>query len=61
MADQDPYKECANCKDLGDCPKPDVATDGLGSPLPPDVCPRPMDIMKATNKKHKKKRHGDLR
>jgi hypothetical protein len=48
-----PYKECFGCKTLEDCPHPDVVNDGLGSPFIPDCCPRPMEVMKATLKKHK--------
>jgi hypothetical protein len=51
----DPYEECKDCKDLGDCPKPDVAEDLMGSPMIPDCCPKPIDVMKATLKKHKLK------
>jgi hypothetical protein len=49
----DPYPECKNCKDIGDCPAPDVAQDLRGSPLPPEVCLRPIEIMKNTLKKRK--------
>jgi hypothetical protein len=47
------YPECEKCKDLGDCKHPDVADDLMGSVLPPNDCPRPMDIMKETTKKRK--------
>jgi len=53
MKTSNPYKECDTCKDLGDCPQPEVARDGMGSPLPPDVCPRPIEVMNATLKKRK--------
>ena len=49
----DPYSECADCKDLGHCPHPDVKDDMFGTALPPDVCLRPNEIMKATEKKYK--------
>ena len=49
-----PYVECRKCKTLEDCPKPEVALDGLGSPLPPDICPRPIEVMESTLKKHKR-------
>jgi len=56
MKVEHPYPECSTCKTLEDCKHPDVVDDGMGSPLPPNDCPRPMDIMKATLKKHKKRR-----
>lgn len=49
----DPFPECAACDELGKCPRPDVAQDGFGTPMPPDVCLRPVDVMIATEKKHK--------
>ncbi len=58
MRNEYPYPECATCKTLCDCKHPDVALDGLGSPLPPDVCPRPIEIMRETEKKRKKMREG---
>lgn len=48
-----PYAECENCKDLGDCRHPDVQVDGMGSVLPPDCCPKPIDVMKEAVKKRK--------
>ena len=50
------YPQCKECKDLGDCPHPDVAHDGFGSPMPPDGCAQPIFIMKETLKKRKKLR-----
>jgi hypothetical protein len=55
MGYKNPYPECENCKTLGDCPHPDVAQDLLGSPMPPDLCPRPLTIMANTLKKRKLK------
>jgi len=51
-----PYPECETCKTLGDCKHPDVAEDGMGSPLPPSNCPKPMEVMKETVKKRKRKK-----
>jgi hypothetical protein len=48
-----PFPECMNCKDLGDCKHPDVTLDGFSSPLPPDECPHPIQIMKETVKRRK--------
>jgi hypothetical protein len=48
-----PYPECVNCNVLDDCPHPDISDDMLGTPLPPDSCLKPIEIMKATLKKHK--------
>lgn len=54
MKEQYPYKECELCKDLGDCAHPDISDNFMGTPLPPDDCPRSVEIMKNTNKKHKR-------
>ena len=56
MTYDNPYPECEWCKDLGDCPCPDVANDGLGSMMCPDNCPKPILVMKATLKKKKQLR-----
>jgi hypothetical protein len=50
-----PYPQCDKCKDIGDCPHPDVEENMLGTPMPPLVCLRPIDVMKSTLKKRKKK------
>ncbi len=55
--EDDPYPECAACKTLGDCPHPDVAQDMMGSPQPPEVCLKPIDVMRDTLKKRKEFRH----
>lgn len=54
MNTEAPYKECESCKTINDCPHPDVAIDGLGTPLPPDCCLKPMDVMRETQKLKKK-------
>jgi hypothetical protein len=49
-----PYPECKACKDLGDCPHPELNNENLLSePMIPDICPKPISVMKATLKKHK--------
>lgn len=48
-----PYKECEDCRDLGDCRHLEIAEDMMGSPMPPNNCPRPMDILKETYKRKK--------
>ena len=54
MKTQDfPYEACKTCKTLGDCPCPEVIEDGMGSPLPPESCPRPLEIMRDTTKMKK--------
>jgi hypothetical protein len=53
MRNKEPYPECKTCKDLGDCKHPEIAEDMLGSPLPPDNCPKPIEIMINTLKKKK--------
>ena len=60
MKTDNPYPECESCKDLGDCPHPDIAQDMMGSPLPPSECLKPMEIMKNSVKKRKLKnyKHG---
>jgi len=52
-SDDFPYPECSDCDDLSQCKHPDVAQDMLGSPLPPEICPRPLEIMELTLKKRK--------
>jgi hypothetical protein len=54
--DEFPYKECEHCRDLGDCPHPEIAQDMMGSVLPPESCLKPMEIMKETLKKRKNAR-----
>jgi hypothetical protein len=53
MEIKEPYPQCATCKVLDDCPYPEVDNNFLGTPLPPDECPRPIEVMKRTHKKHK--------
>lgn len=50
-----PYPQCESCKTIADCPAPDVSMDGMGSPMPPEVCLRPIDVMKETLKSRKKR------
>ena len=57
MESENPYPECEKCKELGDCKHVEVAQDLMGSPLPPDSCPRFLDVMKATVKKRKLKNY----
>jgi hypothetical protein len=57
MEKENPFPECIDCKDLGDCPSPEVAQDLMGSPLPNSACPKPLDIMKATVKKRRLKNY----
>jgi hypothetical protein len=57
-----PFPECETCKDLGDCPSPDVAMDGMGTPLPNAGCLKFTDIMRETVKRRKlNKRNNDDR
>jgi len=46
-----PFNECKLCRTLDDCPNPDLPTDELGMSLPPDECPKPMNIMRRTLRK----------
>lgn len=59
QSSDNPYKECAECRTIADCPHPDVANDLLGTPLPSDCCPRPIDIMNETLKKKRAKKDDD--
>lgn len=59
QSSDNPYKECAECRTIEDCPHPDVANDLLGTPLPSDCCPRPIDIMNETLKKKRAKKDDD--
>jgi len=54
--DENPYHECKNCKTLADCPHPDVENNMFGTPMAPDICPRPIEIMKETYKNKKLRR-----
>jgi hypothetical protein len=54
MNEEYPYPECATCKSLLDCKHVEVQRDGLGTPLPPQLCPRPMDILKESFKRKKR-------
>ena len=54
MKNDPPYKECEQCKDLSDCKHVDVATDGLGTVLPPDNCPKTNKIMAETEKRRRR-------
>jgi len=51
-----PYEACKTCKTLGDCPFPEVAMDGMGSPLPPECCLNPIEVMNATLKRKRNER-----
>ena len=48
-----PFEECRTCKVLDDCPHPDLSDGELSLPMIPDECLKPIEIMKATLKKHK--------
>ena len=56
MKKDNPFPECERCKDLSDCPCPDTTADITGLALPPYNCPKPIDIMRATNKRYKRRR-----
>lgn len=57
---ESPYEECEWCKTLEDCPHPDLNTNNLMAlPMCPDICPKPIDVMIATRKKHKLMRKRD--
>jgi len=51
---ENPYKECEFCKDLGDCPEPEISEDLLGRPLPPNSCPKSNKVMAQTEKRRRK-------
>jgi len=51
---ENPYPQCKTCRDLSDCPHPEISEDLLGRPLPPDNCPKPNKIMAQTEKKHRR-------
>ena len=56
----DPYPQCKDCKTISDCPHPDVAIDGMGSPLAPDICNKPWEINHNTfDKTHYHARNSD--
>jgi hypothetical protein len=35
-----PHKECDDCTGIGDCPNPDIALNGFGTPIAPEDCPK---------------------
>lgn len=41
-----PYKDCIKCEGLGDCPLPDVALNGFGTPMYPKECPKNIEVKK---------------
>jgi len=53
LKDDLPYVECKFCRTLDDCKHVDKPTDGLSMGLPPDICPKPINVMRRTVKKHK--------
>jgi hypothetical protein len=53
MKSESPYKECETCKEIADCPHSDVEPNGFSTPMPPECCPKPIEIMNATLKKRK--------
>jgi hypothetical protein len=53
--DNDLFPQCKDCKDLGDCPHPEVEDNELGTPMPPAGCPSPITIMAQTLKNRKLK------
>ena len=54
MKNENPFPECSKCRDLSDCPEPDISQDLLGRPLPPQCCPKPNKIMAQTEKRKKR-------
>ncbi len=54
---KEPFKECGTCDNIGDCPAPNVDDDGFGTPLPPDVCLKPITVIKNTMKKKNRNEH----
>jgi len=52
--EDNPYPQCDKCRTLEDCPCPDLGDENqMSLPMIPDICPKPIIIMKATLKKHK--------
>ena len=54
-----PYAECEGCKTLDDCPHAEKA-QGLHSAMPPDNCPKPIEIVRHTRNKRKIDRYKNL-
>lgn len=53
MEESYPFNECKNCKTIADCPHPDVEDNFFGTPMPPDSCLKPFEIMHNTTKKER--------
>ena len=51
-----PYESCLTCKTLADCPYKEKA-EGLSGEMPPDNCPKPIEIMRHTLNKRKLDRY----
>ena len=47
-----PYPECEQCRTLADCRHAEKG-EGLETELPPDNCPKPMEVMRHTLHKRK--------
>jgi len=58
MEKNNPFKECETCKTLADCKHVNVAQDMMGTPMPPDNCPKPIEVIRQTLKLKKQKRNG---
>jgi len=48
-----PYEECLLCKTIDDCKHADKSDDEMSSALPPDNCPKSMEVMRHTLHKRK--------
>jgi hypothetical protein len=45
-----PYRECIKCENIGNCPHPDIAQDGMGTPVAPEDCPKKEKINGTTSR-----------
>jgi len=51
--DDFPYPECKLCRTLDDCKYREKPDDELSMELPPDICPKPFNVMRRTMRKRK--------
>jgi hypothetical protein len=55
-----PYEQCGECKTLDDCKHKDLPLDEVGLPMPPDACPKAIEVMRRTLNKRKFERYKNL-
>ena len=49
-----PYPECKLCRTVDDCKHADKPEGEFHIPMPPDNCPKPINVMRRTLRKYKR-------